>query len=151
MRDDLKAAVEYTFTFLEDEIADATKKYQEAERLRIDKKNNPERNWNWKWEDGGYWPVHHEVQARKAKNLTTVLDALRDALKRQPDPKTDLVPCGCGGQAVFEGSFLDEEVPSSYRVSLSCIECGISTIAYEYEQEAMKAWNTAMGRKGGAE
>lgn len=67
-----------------------------------------------------------------------------------PDPKTGLVPCGCGGQVVFEGSFLDEEVPSSYRVSLSCIECGISTIAYEYEQEAMKAWNTAMGWKGDA-
>ena len=62
-----------------------------------------------------------------------------------PDPITGLVPCGCGGQAVFEGSFLDEEVPSSYGVSLSCIECGISTIAYEYEQEAMKAWNTGMG------
>jgi hypothetical protein len=72
----------------------------------------------------------------------TAIAALRGP---EPDPETGLVPCGCGGQAVFEGSFLDEEVPSSYRVSLSCIECGISTIAYEYEQEAMKAWNTAMG------
>ncbi len=74
-----------------------------------------------------------------------IMDAIDTKVKRVPDPDTGLVPCGCGGKAVFEGSFLDEEVPSSYRVSLSCIECGISTIAYEYEQEAMKAWNTAMG------
>ena len=76
--------------------------------------------------------------------------ALREH-EHEPDPDTRLMPCGCGGKAVFEGSFLDEEVPSSYRVSLSCIECGISTIAYEYEQEATKAWNTAMGWKGDAE
>jgi hypothetical protein len=82
------------------------------------------------------------------KTLTCAITALRGPIF---DPETGRVPCGCGGKAVFEGSFLDEEVPSSYGVSLSCIECGISTIAYKYEQEAMKAWNTAMGWKGGAE
>lgn len=87
-----------------------------------------------------------------ANNLQEAINMAIAALRGpRPDPTTDLVPCGCGGQAVFEGSFLDEEVPSSYGVSLSCIECGISTIAYEYEQEAMMAWNTAMGHKGGAE
>ena len=85
------------------------------------------------------------------KNTDALVAALNQLRPASPDPATGLVPCGCGGQAVFEGSFLDEEVPSSYRVSLSCVECGISTIAYEYEQEAMKAWNTAMGWKGGAE
>lgn len=63
----------------------------------------------------------------------------------QPDPDTGLVPCGCGGQGLFEGAYLDEEVPSSYRGCLSCAECGMSTAEYEYEQEAMRAWNTAMG------
>ena len=70
---------------------------------------------------------------------------------KQPDPDTGLMPCGCGGQGLFEGAYLDEEVPSSYRVCLSCAECGMSTAEYEYEQEAMRAWNTAMGWKGGAE
>lgn len=99
--------------------------------------------------------THYDIQGPGAEegtechlicsSIDTALAALRGS---QPDPITGLIRCGCGGQAVFEGSFLDEEVPSSYRVSLSCIECGISTIAYEYEQEAMKAWNTAMGYKG---
>jgi len=80
---DLKAAIDYTFVFLEDELADAKKKYHEAEQLRIDKENNPEKNWNWKWKDGGYWPTHHEAQARKVQNLTTALTALRDAQARQ--------------------------------------------------------------------
>ena len=78
----------------------------------------------------------------------TAIDALRG---QQPDPITSLMPCGCGGQGLFEGAYLDEEVPSSYRVYLSCAECGMSTAEYEYEQEAMMAWNTAMGWKGGAE
>lgn len=151
MRNDLKAAVEYTFTFLEDELADATKKYQEAERLRIDKKNNPEKNWNWKWEDGGYWPVHHEAQAQKAKNLTTALAALRDALKRQPDPITGLVPCGCGGVAISEDYFGDDDVESSYRAFVSCEKCELRTPDYPRLFDAKEAWNTAMGRKGGAE
>ena len=74
-----------------------------------------------------------------------------ERLRRKPDPHTGLVPCGCGGLGLYEGAYLDEEVPSSYRVCLSCSECGISTAEYEYEQEAMRAWNTAMGQKGGAE
>lgn len=84
-----------------------------------------------------------------ANNLKEAINMAIAALRGpQPDPITGLVPCGCGGQGLFEGAYLDEEVPSSYRGSLSCIECGISTIAYEYEQEAVKAWNTAMGWKG---
>lgn len=106
-----------------------------------------------------YLWIERDENAKLMQQLTTRFFERQEALRMgaaalrgpQPDPKTGLVPCGCGGQAVFEGSFLDEEVPSSYRVSLSCVECGISTIAYEYEQEAMKAWNTAMGWKGGAE
>ena len=93
---DLKAAIDYTFVFLEDELADAKKKYHEAEQLRIDKENNPEKNWNWKWKDGGYWPTHHEAQARKVQTLTTALAALRDALKRAEGCDTCMK-----GQAMF--------------------------------------------------
>ena len=89
-----------------------------------------------------------EHWAKQLEYQEIILAALRGP---QPDPDTGLVPCGCGGQGLFEGAYLDEEVPSSYRVCLSCAECGMSTAEYEYEQEAMRAWNTAMGWKGGAE
>ena len=87
-----------------------------------------------------------------ANNLQEAINIAAAALRGpQPDPDTGLVPCGCGGQGLYEGAYLDEEVPSSYRVCLSCAECGMSTAEYEYEQEAMRAWNTAMGWKGGRE
>ena len=69
----------------------------------------------------------------------------RDKAERERLDENGLARCGCGGQGLFEGAYLDEEVPSSYRVCLSCAECGMSTAEYEYEQEAMRAWNTAMG------
>ena len=84
-------------------------------------------------------------------NPAKALEIALETILPTPDPITGLVPCGCGGQGLFEGAYLDEEVPSSYRVCLSCAECGMSTAEYEYEQEAMRAWNTAMGWEGGAE
>lgn len=37
-----------------------------------------------------------------------------------PDPITGLVPCGCGGVAISEDYFGDDDVESSYRAFVSC-------------------------------
>ena len=66
-----------------------------------------------------------------------VLSALRGP---QPDPKTGLVPCGCGGGAVRNGmSFFCAYVTS-------CSECGTLAWSKASQQEADNNWNTAMGR-----
>ncbi len=72
--------------------------------------------------------------ARYMDALATALTALRVP---QPDPKTGLVPCGCGEKAMLIGL-------QGY--SYECIHCGTSTRNYEKEEHAKTAWNTAMGR-----
>jgi len=75
----------------------------------------------------------------------TVIVALRGP---QPDPDTGLVPCGCGGKAKIWPSDLRQA--TDYEVG--CTECAMTTGWVRGKQEnAMKAWNTAMGWKGGAE
>lgn len=88
-----------------------------------------------------------EAQAKAAWNT-----ALRDALKRQPDPITGLMPCGCGG-VTEQTDFHDGFFPYS---KVECLECGIQMMRagdtfLEAHAEVKRDWNTAMGWKGGAE
>ena len=76
--------------------------------------------------------------------LDTTLSALRDALQRQPDPVTGLVPCGCGGKA--ETHELFGEYRGTYMTD--CKECLTGTTQYNTEKESQDAWNTAMGMLG---
>lgn len=82
--------------------------------------------------------------------LDTTLSALRDALQRQPDPDTGLVPCGCGGKANIWPSEPTQftKVITDYEVG--CTECAMTTGWVRGKQEnAVKVWNTAMGWKDG--
>ena len=49
------------------------------------------------------------------------------------------VKCGCGGTV----EYLDD----GDGWWLRCLKCGILTDVYDTEEEAINAWNTAMGRK----
>jgi hypothetical protein len=60
----------------------------------------------------------------------------------QPDPKTGLVPCGCGGKAEFAGCSGDADY-----YSVICAECAIDTDSYALKEDAKTAWNRAMGVK----
>lgn len=89
---------------------------------------------------------------REARNsATAALSALRDALQRQPDPDTGLVPCGCGGKAHIINS-------SGYsrRLYVECDRCAIMLGVeatgdgalqgiYRYDDQIIKDWNCAMG------
>ena len=67
-----------------------------------------------------------------------------------PDPSTGLLPCGCGGKAIIWPSDLRQAMVTAYQVA--CTECAMTTGWVRGKQEnAIKVWNTAMGRKGGAE
>lgn len=69
-----------------------------------------------------------------------------------PDPDTGLVPCGCGGRAKIWPSEPTQftHVITDYEVG--CTECAMTTGWVRGKQEnAVKAWNTAMGWKGGSE
>ena len=87
----------------------------------------------------------------------TALTALREKQQRQPDPKTGLVPCGCGGKAHIINS-------SGYsrRLYVECDRCdimlGVEATGdgalqgiYRYDDQIIKDWNLAMGWKGDAE
>lgn len=88
--------------------------------------------------------------------LDTTLSALRDALQRQPDPITGLVPCGCGGKAKYINSYYDDVW--MYENYVGCPGCyassaHISTSKHGYSK-AMEAeiklklkdnWNTSHG------
>ena len=55
----------------------------------------------------------------------------------QPDPKTGLVPCGCGGKAeVGDGN------------KAFCGRCGITTLEQFTQEDAKSEWTRAMGVKG---
>ncbi len=58
----------------------------------------------------------------------------------QPDPKTGLVPCGCGGKAGFHYSVIVDN--DCY---VECGICGGHTMVALSEDKARDAWNTAMG------
>lgn len=86
------------------------------------------------------WGVYDGVFSRR--NLTEILGAYTALRGPQPDPITGLVPCGGRPAMLFctsgEGFW---------------VACGGVSQANRYETEefAIKAWNTAMGYKGGAE
>lgn len=73
--------------------------------------------------------------------LDTTLSALRDALQRQPDPDTGLVPCGCGGKAVEVGC------KNASEWTYECNACGVKTKSQPNNAWAKQDWNTAMGWK----
>lgn len=88
------------------------------------------------------------VQDEARKNIpafNTALAALRDALQRQPDPETGLMPCGCGGRAVFDSAYGDDEVESSYTAEVYCELCEIRTPIFRENADVKAAWNRAMG------
>jgi hypothetical protein len=67
------------------------------------------------------------------------------ALVPKPDEVTGLVPCGCGGRAVLDGAYGDDEVESSYRTEIYCEQCLIRTPIYTEDEQVKAAWNRAMG------
>jgi len=71
----------------------------------------------------------------------TVIAALRSH-----DPDTGLVPCGCGGKA----KCLHHLTPDG-DYAVKCGKCKIMTDWFNSPEDAIKAFNTAMGWKGGAE
>lgn len=69
--------------------------------------------------------------------------ALRE---HEPDPDTGLMPCGCGGKA----KCLHHLTPDG-DYAVKCDKCKIMTDWFNSPEDAIKAFNTAMGWKGGAE
>ena len=97
--------------------------------------------WMKYWEGKSGLPKDYQ-RLMKAKD--TAMSALRDALQRQPDPITGLMPCGCGGKAKVWPSDLRQAVVTAYQVG--CIECAMTTGWVRGKQEnAINVWNTAMG------
>ncbi len=58
---------------------------------------------------------------------------------KQPDPITDLVPCGCGGDAEMHFGVYDQN--DHY---VECGVCHIGTRVITGEENAKRVWNTAM-------
>jgi hypothetical protein len=79
--------------------------------------------------------------------LDTTLSALRDALQRQPDPITGLVPCGCGGKAIIHNDWYEGNKDWVYGVACDECDCGFYYVSTDM-QRAKDRWNTAMGYKG---
>ena len=52
------------------------------------------------------------------------------------------VRCGCGGEATVR-TYGEPETP----YCIQCVRCGITTLGYETEAEAIEAWNKAMGER----
>jgi len=69
----------------------------------------------------------------------------------QPDPDTGLVPCGCGGKAMYM-VWPDEDFPNGTQRYVICGQCMTETSGFnETNENAANRWNTAMGWKGGLE
>lgn len=54
------------------------------------------------------------------------------------------IKCGCGGEAFSHFIPLMGNLPSCF---IYCKKCGIKTIPFQTESEAITAWNKAMGAK----
>mgnify|MGYP000894745589 CR=1 FL=1 len=98
--------------------------------------------------------LEHQVEADKMGAMLVVgkgfiMDA--PTITPQPDPKTGLVPCGCGGKAQIINS-------SGYsrRLYVECDRCAIMLGVeatgdgalqgiYRYDDQIIKDWNRAMG------
>ena len=52
------------------------------------------------------------------------------------------VRCGCGAKAVLR-TYGEPETP----YCIQCTSCGITTLGYATEAEAVEAWNRAMGER----
>lgn len=81
--------------------------------------------------------LEHQVEADKMGAMLVVgkgfiMDA--PTITPQPDPKTGLMPCGCGGKAEYTDN-----------ATAVCMWCGISTLENFNDADAAKVWNRAMG------
>jgi hypothetical protein len=98
---------------------------------------------------GGVHPGEREI-------LIEAFAALRGS---QPDPKTGLARCGCGGKPYphFQlGWYREDSDSQAFEVCIGCDECGLSTKPRrglyakgedtdETEMKSKGDWNTAMG------
>jgi len=81
------------------------------------------------------------------------MDAFRVAIKAlrgsQPDPKTGLVPCGCGGEAIlFHQPDIEGPGSDGDRWAVFCEKmCGMGTSDTTSPERAVEIWNTGMGYK----
>lgn len=125
MRNDLKAAIDF--------VEELRISYLETSSIKL---SNPD------------WLYSLAKHDDRRNMFDTALTALRGP---QPDPITGLMPCGCGGVAISEDYFGDDDVESSYRAFVSCEKCELRTSDYPRLFDAKEVWNTAMGWKGGAE
>ncbi len=63
----------------------------------------------------------------------------------QPDPDTGLMPCGCGGEAMYM-VWPDEDFPNGTRRYVVCGQCMTETSGFnETNENAANRWNRAMG------
>ena len=84
------------------------------------------------------WDVDNKNETRRAKSaLNAGIEAI---VGKQPDAKTGLMLCGCGGKAQCCGNSGDYD---SY--SFECIKCETGTLSFNTKEEAKNVWNLAMG------
>lgn len=75
--------------------------------------------------------------------------AYMNLILSHPDPETGIVPCGCGGKLHVTIGTPGEGIPVVCWVS--CNSCFTSSRCYGTKEEAIAAWNTAMGYKEAAD
>ena len=83
-------------------------------------------------------------ELRELEKRMEALEIGADALRGpQPDPKTGIVPCGCGGKPTFLYSYVarDDEC------YLECPRCEAKSALRLGEERARDSWNTAMGMR----
>ena len=92
--------------------------------------------------------INRETQRNLAEALPLAIEAMSRLLT---DPKTGLVPCGCGGKAAVKKGV---NYRSGYYVICEKCECNIGLDrddylrpygAYPTEEQAVSDWDTAMG------
>lgn len=76
-----------------------------------------------------------------APSLDWLADAVKEKMSRTPDPDTGLVNCGCKGKA----ELWEQQTTAGVKHCVECEVCEISTSDYDTEQDAINAWNFAMG------
>lgn len=87
--------------------------------------------------------INRETQRNLAEALPLAIEAISRLLT---DPITGLVPCGCGGKA----KCLHYLTPDG-DYAVKCGKCKIMTDWFNSPEDAIKAFNTAMVYRGGAE
>lgn len=66
---------------------------------------------------------------------------------REPDPKTGLSSCQCGGRAEILGTVTVDHFKREQGWIVRCSQCGTRTDEHQTEEEAKKEWGRVMGNR----